>query len=152
MSVQQKKWPGISVSDEDRRIIDRIIKQDGILKSMPMKDLLLLAASIAVKKTAPPVFETNSGTNQIVHPTLLNDRDYREYRQYIALIFYMTSGNKQLNNMSDTTVMVKSFIDYAQRGLRILEVDYLENKASSDNMVNELIELLIGHRKISTEA
>ena len=142
MPTQQKKWPGISVPDEDKKLIDRLIKQDGVLRSMDMKDLLMLAASIAVKKGAPELFDIKSGTNQIVHPTLLNDSGYREYRQYIALIFYLTNGNKQLTNMSNTTIMTKNFIDYAQRGLRILELDYLENKDSSNKMVGELLQLL----------
>jgi hypothetical protein len=146
--MQQKRWPGVSATDEDRRIIASITKQDGILRSIDMKDLLMLAASIALKKNAPMRISTGneSRTNQIIHPTLLNSHPYREYRQYIALIFYFTDGGKKLDNMSDTSMMVKTFVDYAQRGLHILKIDYLEDKDSSEKMVTELLELLHSHK------
>ena len=48
--MAKKKWPGISVTDEDRKIIKRLKDYSGVLRSAHMKDIFLIAASIAVKK------------------------------------------------------------------------------------------------------
>lgn len=140
--MAKKKWPGISIADEDRQIIKRIQDYDGVLRLADMKDIFLIAASIAVKQNTPPYISSESRPNQIVHPDLLNKDEYSEYRQYISLIFYLTSGNKDLANMSDTGVMVKNFIDYGQRGLRILEQDYLQSSGGSNKLFNEFVELV----------
>ena len=146
MSTQEKKWPGLSVSDSDNEIITRIRSAEGILKSIDIKDLLMIAAAIAVKKDAPELTtKQESLTRQIMHPTLMAKQDYSEYRQYIALIFYITNGHNKLENMSDVSTMVKNFIDYAQRGLRLLEALYLNQKDGSDALMQDFAVLLSKH-------
>ena len=140
--MAKKKWPGISVTEEDRQIIKRIQDYDGILRSADMKDVFLIAASLAVKKDVPTYISSDSRNSQIVHPDLLNKDEYSEYRQYISLIFYLTEGKRELANMSDTSVMVKNFIDYGQRGLRLLEQDYLQTNDGSNKLFNEFVQLL----------
>lgn len=142
---KQLKWPGINVSEFDREIIGRIRQHDGVLTNMEMKDLLMLSASFAVKKNIPPLADHISNdkrSEQIVHSTLINDRNYEDYRQYIALIYYLTKGQRRIETLNDTSEMVKNFIDYAQRGLRYLEISYINTKSGSDDLLEELIELL----------
>lgn len=140
--MAKKKWPGISVTEEDRQIIKRLQDYDGVLRSADMKDIFLMAASIAVKKEVPAYISSDSRSSQIVHPDLLNKEEYAEYRQYISLIFFLTEGKKELANMSDTGVMVKNFIDYGERGLRLLERDYLDANDGSNRLFNEFVHLV----------
>ena len=140
--MAKKKWPGISVTEEDRQIIKRLQDYSGVLRSADMKDIFLIAASLAVKKDVPAYISSDSRTSQIVHSDLLNKDEYAEYRQYISLIFFLTEGKKDLTNMSDTGVMVKSFIDYGERGLRLLERDYLEANDGSNKLFNEFVQLV----------
>jgi hypothetical protein len=140
--MAKKKWPGISVTEEDRQIIKRLQDYNGVLRSAQMKDIFLMAASIAVKKGIPAYMSSDPRNSQIVHPDLLNKDEYAEYRQYISLIFFLTEGKKDLANMSDTNVMVRNFIDYGERGLRLLERDYLEINDGSNKLFNEFVQLL----------
>lgn len=140
--MAKKKWPGISVTEDDRQIIKRIQDYDGVLRLADMKDIFLIAASLAVKKDVPSYISSDTRNSQIVHPDLLNKDEYAEYRQYISLIFFLTEGNKDLTNMSDTGVMVKNFIDYGQRGLRLLEQDYLQSNDGSNRLFGEFVNLL----------
>jgi hypothetical protein len=142
MVSTQNKWPGISVTASDRELITRIREYNGILKMIDMKDLLLIAASLAMKRQAPTVSSNEPMSSQITNPALINKPEYSDYRQYIALIFYYTAGNKDLSNMANTSLMVKNFVDYAQRGLRLLEINYLNEKRGSDNLMDELVQLL----------
>jgi len=141
--MAKKKWPGISVTEEDRQIIKRVQDFNGVLRSADMKDIFLTAASLAVKKDVPPYITSDPKNSNIVHPDLLNKDEYAEYRQYISLIFFLTEGKKDLTNMSDTSVMVKNFIDYGERGLRLLEQDYLQANDGSNKLFNEFVQLLV---------
>lgn len=140
--MAKKKWPGISVTEDDQQIIKRVRDYDGVLRGSQMKDILLIAAALAVKKDVPSYISSDARNSQIVHPDLLNKDEYAEYRQYISLIFYLTDGNKDLTNMSDTGIMVKNFIDYGQRGLRLLEQDYLQSNDGSNRLFGEFVNLL----------
>lgn len=140
--MAKKKWPGISVTEDDRQIIKRIQDYDGVLRFADMKDIFLIAASLAVKKDVPSYMSSDTRNSQIVHPDLLNKDEYAEYRQYISLIFFLTEGNRDLTNMSDTGVMVKNFIDYGQRGLRLLEQDYLQSNDGSNRLFGQFVDLL----------
>ena len=144
MSVTHKKWPGINVTDTDREIITRIRDYDGVLQSVDMKDLLMIAAAIAVKQKAPQLISLEPArfNREIMHPTLMAKPDNNVYRQYIALIFYMSEGNQKLDNMSDVSLMVKNFVDYARRGLRILEANYLNKRDGSDELIINLVQQL----------
>jgi hypothetical protein len=144
MSTKEKKWPGISVTTTDHEIITRIRSSDGILKSIPAKDLLMIAAALAVSKKAPVLnLKSEPSSRDIVNPALMQKSEYNEYRQYIGLIFYLTNGNKKLENMKDVSVMVKNFIEYAQRGLKLLETTYLDSKDGTNNLIDDFSALLI---------
>jgi len=144
MATTHKKWPGLSISDSDNDITTRVRESDGILKSVEKKTLLMIAAALSVKQNAPTlaVGGAESTPRQIIHPSLMSKPDYLEYRQYIALIYFLTDGNRDLKNMSDVSVMVKTFLDYAQRGLRIIDTNYLSKKDGSDELMKELVLLL----------
>jgi hypothetical protein len=141
MSLQKKRWPGISISESDHELVDSIRKQDGLLRGINQKDLLMVAASLAVKLGSPEVV-TETKSKQVTHPDLINKDDYAEYRQYIALIYYVTAAKRDLNSMSDTKIMVDNFLDYAHRGLQILKTEYLESKDGDTKIGNEFVSLL----------
>jgi len=141
----QLKWPGLNITQSDRDIAGRIRQDDGALTSIDMKDLLMLSAAIAVKKDLAPLGSSlinEPRTQQISHVTLMNKPEYEEFRQYIALIYFLTKGHHKLDDLSDTTSMVKNFLEYAQRGLRYLEVNYINKKTGSDDLIDEFIGLL----------
>jgi hypothetical protein len=147
MSTKTKKWPGISVTDTDHEIIQRIRTASGVLRYAQQKDIILVAASIGAQKKLPKsaIEKKESRSREIMHISNMNKPESSEYRQYIALIFYMTEGHKDLSNMADTSAMVGNFIDYAQRGLRALEADYLDKGDGSDALLDEMAELLAKH-------
>ena len=45
--------------------------------------------------------------------------------------------------MKDVSVMVKNFIEYAQRGLKLLETTYLDSKDGTNNLIDDFSALLI---------
>jgi hypothetical protein len=137
-----KKWPGINISENDREIVNRIRSQPGALMNIDMKDLLMLCASLAFKNNTPPFITDEARNSQIVHSTLMNSDAYSDYRQYISLIYFYTVADKSLDRMNDRTAMVKNFIDYSQRGLRMLESDYLENKEGSNKLIEDFAKQL----------
>lgn len=140
--MAKKKWTGISVTEEDRQIIKRIMDYDGVLKSANMQQILLIAASLAVKKNIPSLLITDARNSQIMHPDVLNKDENSEYRQYISLIYFLTEGKRDLSNMADTSVMVRNFVDYGQRGLRFLEQDYLQSNSGSNKLFEEFVGLI----------
>lgn len=140
MSLSNKKWPGIAIPEEDRDLINRISQQDGILNGIDAKDLLMIAASLAVKSKAPEIAPATSRSVDTISPGNLNT--YNEYRQYIALIYFQTNGHHDLNSMSDPKIMINNFIDYARRGLRMLKTNYLESPDGHEKMEDMFIEYL----------
>lgn len=140
MSINDKKWPGISIPEEDRDLITRISQQDGVLKNIDSKDILMIASSLAVKTKAPGVSPAKSRRIDMISPGNLNS--YREYKQYIALIYYQTTGKHDLNNMEDPKLMINNFIDYSRRGLQILKVNYLEAPNGSDKIEETFVDYL----------
>lgn len=142
MSLSNKKWPGISIPEEDRDLINRISQQDGVLNGVDTKDLLMIAASLAAKANAPEIAPATSRSVDTISPGNLNG--YNEYRQYISLIHYRTAGKGDLNTMSDPKVMISNFVDYARRGLQMLKTSYLESPDGSERMEEMFIEHLSG--------
>ena len=138
-----KKWPGVYVTDSDDKILERIMKSDGILHSARKRDILLIAAAIAAKQNASEIVSTEKRSVNQIHQDTLNKQELSDYRQYLLLIYYMTAGNKKLQNMNDTGAVVKNFEDYAQRGLRIMEQDYL-TPDGSDNFLDNYLDTLNG--------
>lgn len=140
MGISDKKWPGVSIPEEDRDLITRISQQDGALKNIDSKDILMIAASLAVKTKAPETSPVNSRRIDMISPGNLNS--YTEYKQYIALIYYQTKGNNDLTSMEDPKLMIDNFIDYFRRGLQILKVNYLETPDGSDKLEEMFVEYL----------
>jgi len=138
-----KKWPGVYVTKSDAHILERIMKSDGILHSARNRDILLIAAAIAAKQGAPEIVSTEKRDVNQIHPDTLNKQEMTDYRQYLLLIFFITAGNKKLQNMNDTSAVVKNFEDYAQRGLKILEQEYLTSEGS-DNYLDNYLDTLSG--------
>jgi hypothetical protein len=77
----------------------------------------------------------------VTHQSLINGDSYNEYRQYIALIYFETSGKKDLKSMSDPKVMVDNFVDYARRGLYLLKAEYLESNDSDEKLLQDFVNL-----------
>ena len=140
--MTEKKWPGISITEDDSELATRIIKQDGLLRSIDQKDLLLIAAAIAVKNDAPEIVPKTTKRKDVTHQSLINGEAYNEYRQYISLIYFQTAGKQDLKSMGDPKLMVENFIDYARRGLYLLKAEYLETNDSNERLLNDFVELL----------
>lgn len=140
MDLSNKKWPGIAIPEEDRDLINRIGHQSGVLQDIDNKDMLMIAASIAVKSNAGPVPPPTTRRIDTISPGNLNS--YREFKQYVALIYYLTAGKGNLNSMSDPKIMIDNFIDYARRGLQVLKITYLESPDGGNKLEEEFIEYL----------
>lgn len=138
----KKQWPGISISEEDSELASRIIKQDGLLRNMDQKDLLMLAAALAVKNNAPEVIALTGKRKDVTHQSLINGDSYNEFRQYISLIYFQTAGKKDLNSMADPKIMVDNFINYARRGLYLLKAEYLESNDADQKLLNDFASLM----------
>lgn len=140
--MTKKQWPGISITEEDSELASRIIKQDGLLRNIDQKDLLLLAAALAVKNNAPQVIAGTGKRKDVTHQSLINGDNYNEFRQYISLIYFQTAGKKDLKSMADPKVMVDNFVDYARRGLYLLKAEYLESNDSDEKLLNDFVGLM----------
>lgn len=138
----KKQWPGISISEEDSELASRIIKQDGLLRNMDQKDLLMLAAALAVKNNAPEVIARTGKRKDVTHQSLINGDSYNEFRQYISLIYFQTAGKKDLKSMADPKVMVDNFINYARRGLYLLKAEYLESNDADQKLLKDFAGLM----------
>jgi hypothetical protein len=139
-TVKNTKWPGISVTQSDRALIKRIQEYNGVLKGIVAKDLLLISASLALKHGLPKSDINEPYNADIVNPALMAKPEYADYKQYIAMIFYFTGANKDLANMADRSLMIKNFVDYAQRGLRLLENTYIGEGRAADSITDDLLE------------
>jgi hypothetical protein len=136
------QWPGISISEQDSELALRIIKQDGLLRNIDQKNLLLIAAALAVKNKAPEVITSPGKRKDVTHQSLINGESYSEYRQYISLIFFQTVGKRDLKSMADPKIMVDNFVDYARRGLHLLKAEYLESNDSDQKLLQDFVGLL----------
>ncbi len=140
--MSKKQWPGISITEDDSELATRIIRQDGLLRNIDQKDLLLLAAALAVKNNAPEVIASSGKRKDVTHQSLINGDNYNEYRQYISLIYFQTAGKKDLKSMADPKTMVDNFIDYARRGLYLLKAEYLESNDSDEKLLEDFVGLV----------
>ena len=140
--MNQKQWPGISITEDASELASRIIKQNGLLKGIDQKDLLLIAAALAVENNAPEVNIHSTRRRDVTHRGLINGEGYNEYRQYIAMIYFHTSGNRDLQSMANPKTMVETFIDYAQRGLYLLKSGYLESNDADERLLKNFVEVL----------
>lgn len=140
MSYNDKKWPGISIYEEDRDFIENIARQPGPLKGVTAKEALMIAAAIAVKANAPEVAPSQDRKIDSISPGNLNS--YTEYRQFIALIYYLTNGNQDINSMNDPKILVENFVEYARRGLKMLKANYSESIDGGKNLEEQFGQLL----------
>lgn len=140
MSYNDKKWPGISIYEEDRNLIQSIAQQPGPLKGIDAKDALMIAASLAAKAKTSEVAPSQDRRIEQISPGNLNS--YKEYKQYIALIYYLTKGNQDINSMNDPKILVDNFVDYARRGLKMLKANYLESIDGGKKMEEQFAQLL----------
>lgn len=140
--METKQWPGISISEEDSELVTSIIRQDGLLRNIDQKDLLLLAASLAVKNNAPEPLPSSGGRKDVTHQSLINSDSYNKYRQYISMIYYQTTGHKDLKSMADPKAMVDNFVNYARRGLYLLKMEYLDSNNGDEALLGNFVDLL----------
>ena len=75
-----KKWPGVYVTDSDDKILERIMKSDGILHSARKRDILLIAAAIAAKQNASEIVSTEKRSVNQIHQDTLNKQELSDYR------------------------------------------------------------------------
>lgn len=140
MSYNDKKWPGVSIYEEDRDLILSIAQQPGPLRGIDAKNALMIAAALAVKAKAPEVAPSKDRRIDSISPGNLNS--YTEYKQFIALIYYLTAAKKDINTMNDPKVLVENFVEYARRGLKILKANYLEAIDGGKAMEEQFAQLL----------
>ena len=145
MSYSDKKWPGISIYEEDRNLIQSISQQVGPLKGIDAKEALMIAAALAAKAKAPEVVPSQDRRIDIISSGNLST--YTEYKQFVALIYYMTNGGENLNKMNDPKVLVENFVDYARRGLKMLKANYVGSIDGAKKMEEQFAELLSASAK-----
>ena len=126
MNKNEQKWPTIAIPKEDQEIVKKIAAYPGVLHLFKSQEILMIAASLAVELDAPKVDDMSSFKNKvdITHGSLLSGADNSEYRQYISLIYFSTKADRNLNVMGDLKDAVANFVDYAHRGLQILDKNY----------------------------
>ena len=95
---------------------------EGYLRGIDIKSLLLIAASIAVEKELPSNGGINGPKIDTISYANLNAPLYEEYRHYIFAIYYLTKGERNIQNMYDVVDMAKNFEDYAIEDLYIQEI------------------------------
>lgn len=140
--TKEVKWPTIRSTFEDKGIIEAIKKTDGRLKNIGSKDLLLMAASLAVKNKLPYDSGLEAKMSDTISYANLNGPAYREYRHYISAIYFMTKAKGNVENMKDISDMVKNFEDYAHRGIVYLKDYYLDAKDGDDALFMNYVELI----------
>lgn len=139
---KKTQWPTVHVTDEDKGIIQLIKGFDGRLRSIDSKDLLLIAAALAVKLDLPYDDGIKSKKVDVISYANLNRENYRQYRHLIAAIYFMTKANKNISVMSDVKDMVANFEDYAHRGILYLKNRYLETRGGDDELFLNFTQLL----------
>ena len=145
MSFYDKKWPGISIYEDDRNLIQSIAQQPGPLKGIDAKEALMIAAALAAKANASEVVPSQDRRIDTISPGNLNS--YTEYKQFIALIYYLTTGEKNINKMNDPKILVENFVEYARRGLKMLKANYLDSLDGGKKMEEQFAQLLSTTRK-----
>lgn len=135
-------WPTIRSTVTDKGIIDAIKAHDGRLRNIDSKDLLLIAAALAVKNNLPYDKGLEEKMSDTISYANLNGPAYQEYRHYISEIYFSTKANKSVENMKDVTDMVRNFEDYAHRGILYLKDKYLDTKDGDEELFVNFVELL----------
>lgn len=135
-------WPTIRATLADKGIMDAIKAHDGRLKNIESKDLMLIAASLAVENNLPYDSGIQDKMSDTISYANLNAPTYQEYRHYISAIYFMTKAEKNVENMKDVNDMVRNFEDYAHRGILYLKDKYLDTKDGDDELFMNFVELL----------
>lgn len=137
------KWPTIRATVSDKGIMDAIRAHNGRLQGIKAKDLMLIAAALAVDKELP--YDSGIKNEQLsdtISYANLNAPGYQEYRHYISAIYFMTKAGKNVDNMKDVNDMAKNFEDYAHRGILYLKDKYLDSKDGDNELFIDFVELL----------
>ena len=113
-----------------------------IICNIDSKDLLLIAAALAVKNNLPYDKGLEEKMSDTISYANLNGPAYQEYRHYISAIYFSTKANKSVENMKDVTDMVRNFEDYAHRGILYLKDRYLDTKDGDEELFVNFVELL----------
>lgn len=144
-------WPYLRISKEDQETIKAISKYPGVLQSADMKDIMMVAAAIAVSADAPALEMPKGGEKtDVANSGALSSELYAEYRQYMILIYYLTAAKRELSNMNDTEAIVENFVDYSHRGLQMMKDSYLKSGGPEEfekmfaKSISEMKEPLLG--------
>lgn len=145
MSTKQK-WPTIALVEDDKALIEQIRRYPGVLLNADQKDVLMIAATLAVELDAPEITPAQGKLSDVIHTNLLSS--YDEYQQYILLIFFDTLSGGDLGNMSDIKQIVDNFVDYGRRGLQILKTQYLDSPNGDKELQDKFAEYLSQFKKL----
>jgi hypothetical protein len=135
-------WPTIRATQADKGIMDAIKSHDGRLKLIDSKDLMMIAAALAVEYNLPYDSRIQDKMSDTISYANLNTPAYEEYRHFISAIYFMTKAEKKVENMKDVSDMVKNFEDYAHRGILYLKDKYLDEKEGDSELFMNFVELL----------
>lgn len=136
------KWPMLSISNEDNEMVKKIKKATGSLQGIQDRDILMIAASIAVALEIPPSPQKVTTGHDIMNGPTLSGAPQEDYRQHMLLIFWATRvKGDDLSGMGDTKEIVENFKDYAHRGLLHLDNTYL--KPGGDEKLREMFSSLL---------
>lgn len=135
-------WPTIRATQSDKGVMDAIKAHDGRLKLIDSKDLMLIAAALAVENNLPYDSGIQDKMSDTISYANLNTPAYEEYRHYISAIYFMTKAEKKVENMKDVADMVRNFEDYAHRGILFLKEKYLDARDGDADLFMNFVELL----------
>ena len=131
-----KKWPMLSISEEDDNLVKKIKKATGSLQSIQDRDILMIAASIAVALNIPASPQKTTKGHDIMNGPTLSSVPLEDYRQHMLLIYWATRiKGDDLSEMGNIKEVVENFKDYAHRGLLYLNETYL--KPDGDRKLQE---------------
>ena len=121
------KWPMLSISEEDNELVKKVKKFPGALQSIQDRDILMIAASIAVALDIKPAPQKETRGHDIMNGPTLSGAPLDDYRQHMLLMYWSTQiKNDDISSMGDTNAVVENFKDYAHRGLLYLNEVYLK--------------------------
>lgn len=121
------KWPMLSISLSDNELVKKIKVAPGPLQSRDDRDILMIAASIAVALNIAPAPQQKTTGHDIMNGPTLGSAPLDDYRQHMLLVYWSTKvKGDDLSEMGDTKAIVENFKDYAHRGLLYMSEVYLK--------------------------
>ena len=130
------KWPMLSISPEDNEIVKKIRRSPGALESIQDRDILMVAAALAVNLNIAPAPQKTTKGHDVMNGPTLSGAPLEDYRQHMLVMYWITKiKDDDLSEMSNTSAVVENFKDYAHRGLLYLNEVYL--KPGGDQKLQE---------------